>query len=272
MVALALAAGHRVEAWHVDHGLRADSAADAERVAALLSARDVTVRVVRVDVPHGPNLEERAREARYAALPDGIQVAHTADDVAETVLINLLRGTGLDGLGAMQSGIGPHGRRIGRPMLGLRRTEALDVCRMVGWDPLADPMNTDSRFVRVRVRQEVLPLLADVAGRDVVPLLARLASTAGGERLALDAIAAGIDPTDCAALRALDPVMARRALRAWITGDDGRPPSEAEVGRVMEVVRGEVRACELAGGRRVARTAGRLRLEQAASPSTSTST
>jgi tRNA(Ile)-lysidine synthase len=260
MVALALEAGHCVEAWHVDHALRDSSAVEAEWVASLLAPLGVPVRVVRVEIGRGPNLEERARTARYGVLPDGILVAHTADDVAETVIVNLLRGAGVDGLAVMQRGVGPAGRRIIRPLLALRRRETEEVCRRLGWEPLRDPMNGDPRFVRARIRAEVVPLLDDVAGRDVVPLLARLATVAADDRGILDALSEGIDPTDCAALRAVDPALARRVVRRWITALDGRPPSHADLDRVMAVVRGDARACEITGGVRVSRSAGRLRI------------
>ncbi len=119
-------------------------------------------RLVTVEVAAGPNLEARARDARLAALPPGALTGHTADDRAETILINLLRGSGLDGLAAM----GPDPTR---PLLALRRHETRSLCADLGLTPVVDPSNTDPRFVRNRVRGELLPLMADIAGRDVVP-------------------------------------------------------------------------------------------------------
>ena len=120
------------------------------------------------DVGAGPNLEARARAARHAVLPEGTLLGHTADDQAETMLLNLLRGAGLDGLAAMA----PDDRR---PILALRRSETVALCAALGLEPVHDPSNDDPSIRRNRVRHEVLPLLADVAGRDVVPVLARQA-------------------------------------------------------------------------------------------------
>lgn len=212
--------------------------------------------LVEVHVGDGPNLEARARDARFAALPPGALTGHTADDRAETLLINLLRGAGSDGLAAL----GPHPTR---PILALRRTETTALCAALGVDPVVDPSNDDSRFVRNRIRNEVLPLLDDIAGRDVTALLVRSAELLDDERALLGRLvdAAGLDPTDARALAAADPLLARRVLRAWL-GAGGYPPDRASTERVYAVARGEVRACELPGGVRVERSGGRLRIRE----------
>src|SRR5690606_23396020 len=116
LLALASAAGCAVTAHHVDHGLRPGSAAEADVVAT--AARFGAAFVAhRVEVTPGPNLEARARAARYRALPDGALTGHTADDQAETVLLNVLRGTGLDGLAGY--------RPERRPLRALRRRETV---------------------------------------------------------------------------------------------------------------------------------------------------
>jgi tRNA(Ile)-lysidine synthase len=123
-----------------------------------------------------------------------------------------------------------------------------------------DPSNGDRRFTRNRVRQQLLPLLAEISGRDPVPLLVRQSAVLGAEASLLDEWAAGLDPTDAAALAAAPEVLARRAIRTWLraTEAERHPPSAAEVARVLTVVRGEAVACELSGGRRVRRSHGRL--------------
>jgi tRNA(Ile)-lysidine synthase len=210
-----------------------------------------------VTVGPGPNLEARARAARYAALPDGVLTGHTADDLAETMLVNLVRGAGLDGLAPMR----PDGRVV-RPLLGLRRRETMALCRSLGLVPVEDPSNQDRRFTRNRVRHDLMPLLAEISGRDPVPVLVRQSALLGAEAALLDEWAAGVDPTDVAALSAVPEVLARRAIRRWLraTAAERHPPSAAEVERVLQVVRGEAVACQLNGSRRVQRSHGRLTL------------
>jgi tRNA(Ile)-lysidine synthase len=185
-------------------------------------------------------------------LPAGALTGHTADDQAETVLLNLLRGSGLDGLGGM--------RREGHPILGLRRAETHALCDHLGLTPVVDPSNLAPVHRRNRVRHEVLPLLDDLAGRDVAALLARQATLLRDEADLLDLLAGEIDPTDAAALSAAPAPLARRAVRCWLTAGGAYPPDAASIERVLEVARGQAIACELTGGRRVARRAQRLRL------------
>ena len=253
LLVLAVEAGLMVTAWHVDHGLRPGSDAEGERVAVVADSLGAAAVSVTAMVGDGPNLEARAREARLDALPDGVLTGHTADDQAETVLLNLLRGSGVHG----SAGIGDPGRR---PLLGLRRSETRALCVACGLDPLDDPMNDDPRFVRNRIRNEVLPLLAEVSDRDPVPLLARHAGLAGEAVVLLDALIADIDPTDARTLAMLSPELARLALRGWLTGLlGGRPPDAAAIDRVFDVAGGLVRATEVAGGLRIERSRGRLR-------------
>ena len=251
-----------VTAIHVDHGLRLESGDEAAAVAAIateLGARFVSATVA---VAIGANLEERARVARYDALPAGVCTGHTADDLAETVLINLMRGAGVDGLSAMAR---PNAAGPVRPILGLRRDETQALCAALGLATLRDPMNADPRFVRVRVRHEVLPLLADVAGRDVAAVLARQASLLADDAELLDSLARSLDPTDGRALGSAPVALARRAVRAWLVAAgvaDGHPPDADAVARVLAVARGEAKGADLVGGWRVRRTNQVLRLER----------
>lgn len=254
LLVLARAAGREVTAVHVDHGLRPSSAAEAKVVEAAAVRFGAGFDARAVSVPPGPDLEARARRARYAALPEGVLTGHTADDLAETVLLNLIRGAAIDGLAGMRDG-----PRVRRPLLGLRRDETHRLCRALGLDPVDDPSNRDRRFRRNRVRHDLLPLLADISERDVVPVLARQAELMADDADLLDELAAGFDPTDARALAAAPRALARRALRRWLRdGDERHPPSSAEVERVLAVASGEAAACELAGGRRVRRSGGRL--------------
>jgi tRNA(Ile)-lysidine synthase len=258
LLVLAVAAGCEVTAVHVDHGIRPGSESEAGLVAAAASRYGARFRSESVAIAPGPNLEARARTARHAALGPNAALGHTADDRAETMLMNLLRGAGPDGLAGIRPG-------IRHPILGLRRSETEAVCRTEGLDPVMDPSNADPSFVRNRIRHEVLPLLADVAGRDVVPILARqggvfadLAGHVRGEALEIDA-------TDAGALAAAAPAVARVAIREWLRQYDPEhhPPDGATVERVLAVARGEAVGTEIGSGRRLRRTAGRLRIESA---------
>lgn len=250
LVVLAVEAGCRVLAIHIDHGYREGSASEALVVAAAASRFGASFEARAVRVEPGANLEERWRDARRSVLPPGSLTGHTADDVAETVLLNLVRGAGLDGLAGIRPG-------PTKPILELRRSETRALCEELGLDPVVDPSNDDPGFLRNRVRHEVLPLLDDIAGRDVARLLHRQAILLREEAEVLDALSAGIDVTDAHALAAAPAPLARRAVRRWLTGE--HPPDAATVERVLAVARGEVRACELPGGDRVERSRMRLR-------------
>jgi tRNA(Ile)-lysidine synthase len=255
LLLLALTAGCTARAVHVDHRLRPESAAEATVAVALAGRLGVPCDVIVVDITGGPNLEARARAARQAALPAGALTGHTADDRAETMLINLLRGTGLDGLTAM-------GPSATRPLLALRRWETRALCESAGLAPIEDRSNDDRRFVRNRVRAELLPLMDDIAGRDVVGLLERTASVLADDAELVGAGTEAIDPTDARALAAARPALARRAIRHWLatSSSSGYPPDRAAVERVRLVALGEHRACEIAGGVRVERHRQRLRI------------
>jgi tRNA(Ile)-lysidine synthase len=257
LLVLAVAAGCAVSAVHVDHGLRATSGAEATTAEAVAASIGVACDVVHVRVAPGPNLEARAREARHAVLPPGALLAHTADDRAATLLVNLLRGAGVDGLTAMAPA-------ATRPILELRRRETAALCATRGLRPVEDPSNGDPRFVRNRVRDELLPLMADIAGRDVVPLLVRTATVLADDAALAASQAEGLDATDARALASCAPPLARRVVRRWLTGivdgGSGYPPDAATVARVLQVATGARRACEITGGIRVERHRQRLRI------------
>jgi tRNA(Ile)-lysidine synthase len=266
LLVLTVDAGLAPIAVHVDHGLRPGSAHDARHVAALARGLGVRFDARAVEVARGPNLEERARDARYAALEaarlqhgaSAVLVAHTADDQAETVLLNVLRGAASSGLAGMSA----HRGALARPLLGFRRAETTALCDALALQPLHDPMNDDEAFRRVAVRRRVLPMLEGVAGRDLVPVLARQAELLREESDFLDGLAdaawPGSDGLSASALVALPPVLARRAVRRWLGPP---PPSLAEVTRVLQVAAGECRGTEVTGGRTVRRTLGQLRVE-----------
>lgn len=251
LLVLAAAAGLRVTAVHVDHGLRPGSDAEAHVVADAAARFGAAFRGVRVELVPGANLEARARAARRAALPPEALLGHTMDDLAETVLLNLLRGAALDGL----VGFDP----TSRPLRGIRRAETHALCAAVGLEPVQDPSNLDPVHRRNRVRHEVLPLLDEVAARDLVPVLARQADLLRDDAVLLDQLAAALDPTDAKALTAAPAALARRAVRQWLRhGAEQHPPDRATVDRVLAVAGGAAVACEVGGGRAVRRHRGRL--------------
>ncbi len=252
LLLLAVDAGLDVTAVHVDHGLRPGSAAEAglvEEVATRVGAR---FRPERVEIAPGGDLEARARSARRAVLPAGTLYGHTADDQAETVLLALLRGAGLDGLRGMHPD--------GHPLLDVRRSETAAICDEAGIVPFRDPSNHDLRFRRNRVRHELVPLLDTIAERDVTPLLVRMARLVLDDVDLLDEIATGLDPTDAVAVAAAPVAVARRTIRQWLRAFDAEchPPDAAAVDRVLAVARGEARAAQVAGGIEIRRSQQRL--------------
>lgn len=254
LLVLACAAGLEVEAVHVDHGLRPESGNEATVVAAAARRFGASFRAEKVDVPDGPDLEARARQARRDVIGPEALTGHTADDQAETLLINLLRGAGPTGLAAMRAG-GTH------PILHLRRKETHAVCAAVELEPVVDLSNENPRFVRNRVRHELLPLMASISDRDPVPVLNRSALQSRTVSDDLDRLAADLDPRSTADIQEAVQSVAATALREWLRDNNGHPPSAAELGRVLDVAWHRRRACELAGGRRVTRTNGILRIE-----------
>ena len=253
MMVLAHAHGLRVSVVHVDHGLRDGSANDAHVVRAAAGPLGIEVDVRSVSVEPGSNLEARAREARYAVLPPDVLVGHTADDQAETVLINLMRGAGPRGLAAMRRG-------TARPILGLRRRETRALCESLGIAVVDDETNDDPRFQRNRVRHELLPLLRSISLRDPVPIIARSADVARDDDDYLEELASIIDPTDATALASAPPPLARRAIRRWLS--DPYPPDLATIERVLSVARGEARACDIGGNREIRRSKQRMALRR----------
>lgn len=260
LVALAVAAGCRVTAVHVRHGLR-DDEPDVSAVRGAADALGVDLDVHRLSVEDGPNLEARARRARRAVVGADTLTGHTADDAAETVLLALMRGAGARGLGSIPPG-------PSHPLLALRRRETRALCDRLGLPYVDDPTNESPRFRRNRVRHELLPLLDDVAGKDVVPTLVRAARLLRADDELLDELAGELDPTDARALAVAPLPLARRAVRRWLrdprgtgtTGGDDLPPDAATVGRVLDVAAGRALACEVGGGRRVERSRQRLRV------------
>ncbi|WP_407492275.1 tRNA lysidine(34) synthetase TilS [Pseudooceanicola sp. MF1-13] len=163
-------AGRSLHAVTVDHGLRPEAAEEAAFVAGLCADLTIDHTILRWDGPAPTgNISDQARQARYALMDawaqdrgiDQIAVGHTADDQAETLLMRLGRGAGVDGLATMATR-----RRIGqtdflRPMLTLRRDALQDLLKQRGQTWINDPTNDNPDYDRVRIRQ-AMPTLSDI--------------------------------------------------------------------------------------------------------------
>lgn len=157
----------RLHVAHVDHGIRPGSAAEAGRVAAAAEARQLPFTALSVTVAAGgPSLQDRARGLRHQALDDlasrlgatAIALGHTADDQAETVLMRALAGATPLSLAAMRERAG----RLARPLLRVWREDVCAYCAALRLECFDDPSNADPRFLRTRVRRELLPALETV--------------------------------------------------------------------------------------------------------------
>ena len=190
--------GWRLAVVTVDHGLRSGSAADAAFVvdhakALRLDARLETLAPADLARHRRAGQEGAARAARYEALWRAagelgcgwLATGHTLDDQAETVLLQLLRGAGPDGLAGMSVRSG----QLLRPLLGVRRAETRGCCAAVGVDWREDPTNAEPGPLRNRVRQRLLPLLEELRP-GAAGALARTAALAADERDWLDPLVA----------------------------------------------------------------------------------
>jgi tRNA(Ile)-lysidine synthase len=207
---------------HFDHRMRPkQSAEDADFVAKLANRIGAPIRLGRADKP--TKTEDAARTARYAFLrraaseigAPAIATGHTRDDQAETVLLHLVRGSGLGGLAGMR----PLRDGIARPLLAIGRKDTVAVCRAARIRPRTDPTNRSLTFARNRVRLEVLPELAKINPR-VSEAIARLAEFAGElraeEDLDIARALARSRANDAIALAALEPETRGPALAlAW---------------------------------------------------------
>ena len=257
LLALASSAGLEVTAIHVDHGIREGSGDEAEVVAAAAERFGAQFESRSVTVDTGPNLEERARQARYSVLPENVLTGHTADDQAETILLALIRGSAWQGMG----GIMP---TTNRPILQLRRSETEHLCSSLGITTITDPSNMDPQFRRNRIRHELLPLLCDIADRDLVPVLVRQAELFRDGSKFISEEAQKIDPTNTRELESVPRIISREAIRNWIweTRGDDHPPDLATIDRVLDVAYLESIATDVGKGWRVARTDRVLRIEK----------
>ena len=282
---------------HLDHKLRKTSGHDARAVAELSKKLGYECVVGRAKVAelaraNNDNLEQAAREARYAFLERTakrksaryVLTGHTMDDQAETVLLRLMRGSAGAGLGGMEA-IRPLANgssiQLVRPLLWARRSETENYCRLRRTPYLTDEMNNDLGLARVRVRQQLLPLMHSFNNR-IVEAISRTAAQLREDRAVLHgdsnallseaAIAEG-DGEDETKTPALDvkvlanepPALRRRALRQWIAAARGST-RRLEMVHLLAVEKllegsGGRKTVELPGGGRVRRVRNRLEFD-----------
>jgi tRNA(Ile)-lysidine synthase len=240
----------RLAVLTVDHGLRPGSATDAAFVADHAKALGLPARVLTLTPadleahrPAGP--EGAARAARYAALWPAadalgchwLATGHTLDDQAETVLLQLLRGAGPDGL----AGMSVRSARLLRPLLDVRRAQTRACCAAAGLPWREDPTNATDTPLRNRVRHQLLPLLEDLRP-GATTTLARTASLAADERAWLDPlVAATLAPIagsdratlEAAALAELPVALGRRVVRELARRAGVTVPDAAACDRVL---------------------------------------
>ncbi len=270
---------------HLDHGLRTSSGEDAhwvEQLARSLGYEFVHERARLQEGKAADNLEQAARRARYDFLARTcaglsakvLLVAHTMDDQAETVVLRLLRGSGAEGLGGMEPArllSAESNLWLARPLLDwARRAETEEYCRARGVEYLADEMNEDESFARVKVRKRLLPLMREFNAR-AVEALSRTATLLREDARTLDSLAGLLleeardgerESLSVERLADAPTSLRRRALRIWLAkgrGDLRRLEMVhlVAVERLLRGVRGG-RLVELPGGGAVSRRRGRL--------------
>ena len=227
--------GITLEAAHFNHNLRgAESERDAEFVRNFCDFHDIPLHLGSgTVVPGKKGLEAAARDARYAFLRslDGIiATAHTADDNAETMLMHLIRGSGLRGLG----GVTPKSERLIRPMLDVTREQVEQFLEENYIRHITDSSNEGDLFLRNRLRHHVMPLLRRENPSIAVGLSAA-AQRIREDALLLDSLAMELDSTDIAALRAAPAPLRRRAIEGFLR-QNGFPEPSAEHIRQAEAV------------------------------------
>jgi tRNA(Ile)-lysidine synthase len=254
----------------IDHGLRPEAAEECRRVAERGASLGLPCRILAWDGPKPrAGLQEAARAARRSLLADAaraagadaVALAHTEDDQAETVLMRLAHGSGIDGLGAMRAETAIDDVVLLRPLLGLSREDLRATLAEAGWNWSDDPSNTDDRFERVRARRALAALyplgltssrlarFAERAARAADALdvrtemaLSGLERPAEGAAIALDVPSYAAEPTEIR-LRLLAAAVARAA---------GSPPPRLDRVEALEAALSEA----IAEGRELRRSLG----------------
>lgn len=259
--AVARELGIGIALFHVHHGLQASADEWGRQVRVLAERLALPLSEARVDVAlgAGKGIEAAARDARYAALARlagerGIRhvlLAHHRNDQAETVLLRLLRGTGLVGMAAMKPASARDGVVYLRPWLELGREAILraadDVEAACGWRPVQDPTNADPRYTRAALRELLAPAL-DARWPGWRAIVARHARHMAQAAEILDEVAredfAALDPSpdgasfSLKAWRGLSEARQAHVLRHWLERNGARMPTDARMQDLLRQLRG----------------------------------
>lgn len=259
--AVAAPLGIGVALFHVHHGLQAEADAWALQARALGGTLSLPLFEARVQVDQaaGKGMEAAARDARYAALArlaheqgiGHVLLAHHRNDQAETVLLRLLRGTGLAGMAAMAPCSQRDGVTYLRPWLGQDRAAILRAADAVeaacGWRAVQDPSNADPRYTRAALRELLAPVL-DARWPGWRGIVARHARHMAQAAEILDEVAredyATLEPSpdgasfSLRAWRALSPARQAQVLRYWLEMNGARMPTDARMADLLRQLRG----------------------------------
>jgi tRNA(Ile)-lysidine synthetase-like protein len=260
-----------VRAVHVNHSFPNSPRLEKAAIA-IASKVGIPLQVVTVAVPDGSSPEGQARAVRYQALIEAsdlgevILTGHTLDDQAETVLLNILRGTGPRGLGGIPTWRPPN---VNRPILRITRSDTREMALLAGLPFFDDPMNDDRGLTRNAIRLQVLPDLLRFNPQLMIGL-ARMADAVRADSEYLDVEAAKLPvmlddrraQIAVGALSSVEPAVANRAL-ATMAGRFREHSSlgAEELARVWRVIDGESMMEELTGGLVVRRSGPMLRFE-----------
>lgn len=248
-----------LEAAHFNHGLRGEeSDEDALFVRNLCDRLDIGLHMGQGSVVAGKKgLEAAARSARYAfleRLSGKIATAHTADDNAETVLMHMVRGSGLKGLG----GIAPVRGNLIRPMLTVTRQEVLAFLREYNLSWREDSTNRQDMFLRNRLRHRVMPVLAE-ENPSLAPNLSQMALRLREDERVLSQLAAQLEPV-VSNLRQQPYALRSRWIAAFLEGNGVKEPEKEHIELVDRLIYSDKPSAkaDLPGGIVVSRNYDRL--------------
>lgn len=252
--------GITLEAAHFNHNLRGEESLRDETFVRELCARyEIPLHVASGEIhPGKKGLEAAARDARYAfleSLPGKIATAHTADDNAETILMHLVRGTGLKGLG----GIAPQRGKLIRPMLGITRREVEDFLAEWHLPHVEDSTNETDAFLRNRLRHHVMPLLAAENPR-IAENLSQMALRLREDEACLSRQSSYETLPEVETLRTLPSAVRSRMLERFLKENGVREPEDVHIAQAEALVFSESPSASAAfpGGVTLSRQYGHL--------------